>query len=55
MVEIQKRFIWSVTPRIKDETPSSNFKNGGLKNVDKNKDSEPLMLLDKKTLRRLLS
>ena len=35
--KIQKRFIWPTKPKIKNETISSDFKDGGLKNVDINK------------------
>ena len=35
--KIQKPFIWSSKPKIKNETISSNFKYGDLKNVDINK------------------
>ena len=30
---IQKTFIWSSTPKIKNETLCSDFEHGGLKNV----------------------
>ena len=43
--KIQKRFIWPTKPKIKSKTISSDFKDGSLK-----KDSNPSMLLDKKTL-----
>ena len=49
--KIQKRFIWPTKPKIKNETISSDFKDGSLKNVDINKKgSKSSMLLDKKTL-----
>ena len=35
--KIQKRFIRPTIPKIKNETISSNFKDGGLKDVDVNK------------------
>ena len=35
--KIQKRFLWPTKPKIKNETISSDFKDGGLKNVDINK------------------
>ena len=35
--KIQKGFIWWTKPKIKKETISSNFIDGGLKNVDINK------------------
>ena len=35
--KIQKQFIWPTKPKIKNETISSDFKDGGLKNVDINK------------------
>ena len=34
---MQKQFIWSTKPKIKNETISSDFKDRGLKNVDINK------------------
>ena len=34
---IQKGFIRPSKPKIKNETTSSDFKDGGLKNVDTNK------------------
>ena len=34
--KIQKRFIWPTKPKIKNETISSYFKDGGLKNEDTN-------------------
>ena len=43
--KIQKRFIWPTKPKIKSKTISFDFKDGSLK-----KDSNPSMLLDKKTL-----
>ena len=33
----KKRFIWPSKPKIKNEAISSDFKDGGLKNVDINK------------------
>ena len=49
--KIQKRFIWPTKPKqLKTKQKSSDFKDGGLKNVDiDKKDNKPLMLLDKKT------
>ena len=35
--KIQKRLIWPTKPKIKHETIFSDFKNAGLKNVDKKK------------------
>ena len=35
--KIRKQFIWPTKPKIKNETISSNFKDGDLKNVDINK------------------
>ena len=35
--KIQKQFIWPTKPKIKNETISSAFEDGGLKNVDINK------------------
>ena len=35
--KIQKQFIWPTKPTIKNETISSDFKDGDLKNVDINK------------------
>ena len=35
--KIQKRFIWPTKPKIKNETISSYFKDGSLKNVVINK------------------
>ena len=32
--KIQKTFLWSSKPKIKNETVCSNFKHGGLKNVN---------------------
>ena len=38
----QKRFIWPTKPKIKNKTISSDFKDGGLKNVDINKKMKSL-------------
>ena len=40
--KIQKRFIWSIKPKINNETTSSDSKDGGLKKVDINKKIESI-------------
>ena len=35
--KLQKRFIWPTKPKTKNKTISSDFKDGGLQNVDINK------------------
>ena len=45
---LQKTFLWPSKPKLKNETLYSDFKHGGLKNVNIEKKNKSSMLLDEK-------
>ena len=47
-LRIQKSFLWPSKPKIKSETLCSDFKHGGLKNVNIQEKKRSSMLLDEK-------
>ena len=48
MERIQKSFLWPSKPKIKNQTLCSDFKHGGLKIVNMQKNSKSSMLLGEK-------
>ena len=49
---LQKTFLWPSKPKLKNETLYSDFKHGGLKNVNIEKKNKSSMLYDEKTVRQ---